>query len=758
MQAYSFGVMRASKFLGRVSAFALGATVLAVGSSEAVAQELVLPEIVVTATKRAVSLQDVPQSISAFDEGALEDIGAADFTGLLDSLPGVELRSSQDGLGGVSIRGIAELNVANTFGAPSATVGLYLDELPLTMSGVFPDIQTFDMARVEVLKGPQGTLFGEGSLGGTVRLVTNKPVFDDVETKVELGYYVTDGGSQSYNGSAMLNVPLVEDILAARVVAFREKDGGFVDTLDLTTGQPSTENVNESEHDGGRLLVALTPSDDLTVTAMGYLSKADRGARAIADEDFFNTSSVPTVTEDDLTAYNLTAEYTFDFANLVVSGSYFDRDNAARIDQPGLVATTNTVFGLFGVPVTASGVFIDQTLDAEALTGEIRLVSNDDGLFEWTVGAFYKEQEFDYGFVAGGVPSIPASVWLGVSSALGLPPISEGLIIGSQSKTEQMALFGEASYDVTDSLNVLLGARIFEEDRKSTSSYGGVFPVLTGGPLPGSAATEEEDTIFNPRATISYRFTDDVLSYATYSRGFRGGGQNDLFVFVPGSAAFYDSERLSNYELGMKSSWLEDRLQVNVAGFYMEWTDLQAVTGEGPGGIGEVIGNIGDASSLGIETEVQALIDDNWTLFLSGVVLQAETDEDVLVPDPSGGAPITVASGTRIPRTAEVGFNGALQYRRDIGHGATVFSRISVAHNGDATGTLSRSTTSDSYTTLNLRVGFEGDAWGVTLYSDNVTNEFIPLQVEPTADFGTGNTRYSHGRPRTIGLTVRADF
>jgi outer membrane receptor protein involved in Fe transport len=718
-----------------------------------------LEEIVVTASKREEALQTVPQTIVAVSQQAIQDLGAQNFSGLLNSMSGVEMRNTQAGLGGVTIRGVSELNMGNLYGGTGSAAGLYLDEVPLTSAGIFPDISAFDLARVEVLKGPQGTLFGEGSLAGTIRLISNAPDPAGFGAAADLTYSSTEDGedNQTYNG--MVNVPLGEKA-AVRAVGFYKDMGGFIDARILSTGEIE-KDMNDDKLSGGRFSFRYLPSDRTTLDLFAMVNSAERGNRNRATEDLIGTFSVAETTDDDLDVYNGTLTYRFDSADLVVTASYFDRSVDAVIDQAGLVGGVNYVFDLIGVPIDVVGVYIDQDISTETFAAEARLVSTRPGPFQWTAGLFYKDLQSDFSLISDAVPSVPPQVWVAISRAIsgGQLSIEEGYFTTSEGSNEQLAAFGEVTWDFAEALTLVAGGRLFEEQRESTTQYGGVFPLLQGGPPPGQSKSDGEDTVFNPRLSLRYQFSDDLMTYGTISRGFRGGGQNDLWTLVPGGTQDYDPEYLTNYELGLKSTWNDGRLLFNAAAFYLDWEDLQAVTAEGTGGIGETIGNIGNAHSIGVDLELRAVVIDGLELGFAATFLQAEIDDDVQVPDPAGGPPLTVPEGTRIPKTAETTLSLNATYRTAITDRLGLFLRGTASYVGDSTASLTRSEdVVPSYTVLDLRAGVEGERWQAYLFADNVTDEEIYYYQVDFPDLATGQDQYFVGRPRTIGVNVRVRY
>jgi len=725
-------------------------------------RQMVLEEVIVSATKRDMNVQDVPQAISVFSGQMMDDVGANGFTDLLEHIAGVEYRSEQAGRGEISMRGISTFTAVQ--GGPGAVVGLYLDELPLTMAGFFPDIKSFDVDRIEVLRGPQGTLFGDGSLAGTIRLISHKPDPSAFSGKAELTYSDTTGGDDNKIGSAVVNIPLGET-LALRASGIYSDMGGFIDYLDLTTGEPSIENGNTSKTVGGRFALGWVPNDKLEIDLSAIINSAEQGLFAYADKDYVSSTSFPASLDDDMAAYNLTVNYEFDFANFVSSTSHFDRDLVGFVPQDGLVPIVSYLYGLFGLPgegpVTA--VYIDQDINSTAFSQEFRLVSNSSGPLQWTAGVFYKDQDYTNVFTGETVPVITEEETRFVSEMLIGFPLSTNLLIENSGNYEQIAVFGEISYDFTDNFQLLFGGRWFKEDRTSSSSYGGLFPVLLGGGAipPGEilppATSESSSDLFNPKLTLTYNFDGPSMIYGTVSEGFRSGGQNDFFSLLPGAPIDYEPETLTNFEIGYKSVLLDGRMVFNAAAYYMDWKDLQATILEGPGGAFEAQGNVGDAHSLGIDLELAWEPVDGLVFNASATLLEAETDEDFILGDPDG-FPDIAPKGSRIPGVAEQTFNLGGQYNFDFSGGLGSFVRLDYAYVGEATDILINPITVESYQIVNARWGIEAERWSAALFVNNLMDEFITYdKARPGDDFWVGQV-WTVGRPRTIGVTVRFNW
>lgn len=763
-------------------------------------------EILVTATKREQSIQDVPFTVQALSEQAIQDAGAVDFSGIVGQFSGVEFRTAQQGLGAISIRGISELNTDNIRGGTGAAVGLYIDEAPLTIAGLIPQAVLFDLERVEVLKGPQGTLFGEGSLAGTLRLITNKPDTENFDAKFDGTYSTIRDGGSNYLANAMVNIPLIKDRLAIRASGFYYDQGGWIDRInpDVSaalvvppafpgfvenplfpgTGLPAVdttftegsreEDVNTSETYGARGQLLLNITDRLTATASMLYMESERGVRNQGSADRVLTVSTDFEDADDeLQQYNLVLEQEFDFGSILSSTSYLDREIDYTQDQITLIPVAN-LFGALPLAVSAAPEFFD-ALRADFIVGtedfsqEIRFVSDFDGPFQLTAGVFYRDRDFTFSFRTPTEPLGSAALY---NIAVGAPLFTEDgggdTSISAVSETEQIAGFGEATYAVSDRFEILFGARIFNETRNSTSTALSVF----AGAVPAVVvSTSDDETIFNPRASVRYALSNAVSSYFTYSQGFRSGGQNDLNVLVPAADLdSYNSERLRSYEAGLKTVLAEGALTFNISGFLNQWRDLQVVLAEGAGGAGEVIGNAGDARSYGVDIEAVYEPFDYATLTVGATFIETDIRDSVLtVPNPAGvGADIPVPLGTDIPDVAEDQFNVTGAYRPPLTTDLNGLFRFNVTYVSDSlsslpaiSGVTPEPRTQDGYTKVDLRLGVEHENWALSIFADNVFDEDINFGTRNGAtaiDVVTGDLSFRQGPPRTIGVNLRLNM
>lgn len=750
-------------------------------------------EIIVTATRREQALQDVPIAINVFSEEQLQDAGATDFASIVDQISGVELRANQAGSGAVAVRGIAELNTNNIFGATGTAVGLYIDETPFSVGGFFPQAAMFDVQRVEVLRGPQGTIFGEGSLAGTIRVISNAPDTSAVDAALDASYGQIEGGEANSNINLMFNLPLIEDRLAVRVTGFHSEEGGWIDRIDpivtasflpppnpilgpavpdvlsTFTAGAVTENANDATTTGGRAQVRWTPTADFTATLSAMGQNSERRFRNRGTEDRVGTFSTSLERMDDkFEVYSLVLEKEVSFGSFLSSSNYFDRQINQIQDQIGIIPLANQI----GFPITG-GAFTFQGSRAEFDIGvtefnqEFRFVSDFDGPFQLTTGVFYRDRDIYFRIRAPQEPLLPGAVANAMSGGLlGLlfapNPVPDGfgdLDSISDSNTTQTAVFAEGTYEINDQWTFLLGARYFEDERESLTTATSLF---SGIPFPTDFASEASESVFNPRASITFEPSDNLTTYFSIGRGFRSGGQNDLYPLVAGATAddlVYDPETLTTYELGLKYYQREMGLNFNAALFYNQWQDLQVVTAEGTGGVGEIIGNAGDARSIGLDLELNWRATDNLTIAGAATFLDTKL-EDVI----ASGTSIAEAD---IPEVADTTASLSATYRAPVSQGMDLFLRGAVAYRSDALSSLLRIGTPseriDGYTTLDLRGGVETSRWSLFLFVDNATDEFIPLSrfvtTNPSNPTGgdpvTGDDLFFQGSPRVIGVNLR---
>ena len=696
-----------------------------------------LEEIVVTALRRSTGIQDTPISISALSEEALERIGADDFSDFVGSVPGLSLRDNGPGQTRPVIRGIQ--------GVGEAQVGVYYDEIPLggapgttNDAGRFQsELKLFDVERVEVLRGPQGTLYGAGSMGGTIRVITNKPDATGFAGKIKAGVSTIDGGGTGYQINGMLNLPLVEDQLALRVIAYSQDEDGFIDNATL-----GLSDINDVENQGGRATLRWTPTDQLTITGTAYYQDKDVGAGFHIDSSLDGFQSSAIISEpfaDKTEIYNATIEYDFQALDLIYSASYFDREAQYQFASP-----------------LAGGIVAIQPQPVELTSHELRLSSSNDTLF-WTLGAFYQDRD---SFVRSEVYT--------VAGGIQGPQV---FLRRSDATLEQAALFGEIEFNLSESVTATLGARYFDiENTSSVTLMQGFFQPPIPADMQVANLTEGGETGSIFRANLSYRLNEDVLLYAQFAQGFRAGGanQNVTGINIPPS---YDSDSVDNFELGIHSTWQDGRLIFNSAVYYLQWDDIQGEQSD-PTGLFRFTANGSEAQVSGFEAELVAQANEHWKISAGINLVSAELSADSPLNN-IGGFSQTGLDGDDVPNVPDTTANIAIEYNWEIGN-LSAFAYLSGVYTGESqsdfnpflidSGTGLPSTTINptfapqgDHTIADFKIGLEADRWDLTLYVDNLTNERAINTV--LAD----NFRPLPGnsfvvRPRTVGVTLSTSF
>ncbi len=706
-----------------------------------------LQDVTVTASKRSQRIQDVPQSISAISGKQLEAEGITDASDYLEFIPGLVLTQIDPTKANITLRGVAPL------GGNASTIGYYIGETPISAGWQTPAASSYDVERIEVLRGPQGTLYGEGSMGGTIKVIPNKPNVNNMEFKFNPQFSSTNGGgfNQQYNG--MANIPLIKNKLAIRATGYYQNDDGYIKNVGL-----DIDNINTFEKYGGRAAISYLASDKFYITASAIYNNAKTGGRSVANENFEQNSTIKEPMNDEYSIYSLTGVYNFSFATLTVTGSYFDQEWRGDEDMAALLPTINGLMGMFGI-APRDAVFIDRNQKTQSMTGEARLVSTNPGRLKWTAGVFFKKLKSDFRFDAYSNPEFSQEeIDLVAETILGVPA---GTIIGSMSQhqieePQQIAFFGEVSYDITPKLNILGGLRVFNETNSYTATSQGLFSVLTTGKMPETLTGDNNETVVNPKITLTYKPIDNVLIYANAAKGFRRGGLNiDISMYPDVTDPSYKSETLWNYELGIKTSSSDGKLTANASLFYNDWKDMQVVTRDIAGF--PLTQNVGKAHTAGVDLEV------NWApikglLFsANGNYTIAETDVDILIPAGLDSLNVevfeTIPSGTALPLIPKLGMDLAAQYRITISNNITLTPRVEYSYKGESKSSIPDLLNGEklpSQNIINLRANLVYKGFGLYMFVNNLTNQIV--RNEYYYDDATIGKVYFMGRPRTIGL------
>ena len=504
-------------------------------------------EIVVTASKRNESLSDVGSSVSALSGDRLSELGVDSFEDFTRLIPGVSFQSLTPGRTQIQIRGV---NVGTT--QPSSSVAVYVDEVPLTaasssaLSGELnADPDPFDLERIEVLRGPQGTLYGANALGGVIKYVTKAPDFDHFGGAVSGTVGAVRKGGIDLAGKGMLNVPLA-DWAALRVVGYYRKDAGYIDNVAL-----NQDDVNWAHNRGGRAILELRPLDGLTVKLTGVIQALNTGGESSVDAvrdtftpafgDLTQSREVPEGLRDRLNIYNGVVSYDFGFATLISSSSWTKQRFFRSITELDYPANVRNLYTFGGTNLK----FVQ----------EIRLQSPDAGGqgLEWQLGGFYTNERYNRRF---GFPTVDVTT----------QAVTSTFFSGTVADYKEKAAFANATYFFSPSFDIGAGIR-YSENKQSG------FGTSNTGTFNGRSGSSEDDKI-TWSGIARYHVTDETMLYANVSSGYRAGGPNFFAVgqAVPPS---FEPEELVNYEAGLKYSSADQRFAFNLAGFYIDWSSIQ---------------------------------------------------------------------------------------------------------------------------------------------------------------------------------------
>ena len=748
---------------GKYAGMLLGLVSAGVLQAQESSSSSAIEEIVVTASKRGDQLiQDIPITVQAISGQRLEEIGALDFNDYFRLVPGLSVNDQGPGHKTYIVRGISS--------SGAGTVGLYFDETIVTgeflssEGGRQPDIRLFDMNRVEVLKGPQGTTFGSSSLSGTIRWIPNAPDLSQFDAQLGGTLNSTkDADSASWMVDAMVNMPLVADRVALRLAGTAINKEGYIDTR-------FAEDVNNDESTAVRAMLAFQATDNLmfSLTAMMQDSETDGRSGHMdllidlpaspslnggpAPSDHWNNALSVEPFDDDIDLYNLKGEYTAPWGTITATTSILDRETDYFRDAS---AEIEIITGL-AFPADGSGqTTIIQPQDRKLTSGELRFSSTWDGPIQLLIGGFTQKEERHF-----------QSAVITVDPATGRVTSSSTALLDRRVDTEivEIATFGELTWQATDRLALTGGVRWFDFDLDEQATAVTGFPGTPGSGPGNPLSSQESDTIF--KLNVGYDFTDEILGYATFSQGYRAGGSNDQTaaslagVQIP---AGFGSDSVDNYEIGLKSTLMDRRLVFNAAAFFMDWTDIQVLRRAiAPGGLQFAYrGNGGAAEVTGLEFEVQAYPSDNLQLGATLGYTEAELTEDL--PVATDGL-----DGDRLPYVPEYSFslNGRYQFPAFTSFGGTGFVGGDLSFQDDQVNRLRPTDPTyrqiDSYSVLNLRVGVEGEQWSAIVGVNNVFDE-----DETTAYTFNGNSQPAVGFvppgevrpwPRTFFVSLRRSF
>jgi outer membrane receptor protein involved in Fe transport len=775
----------------------------------ALAQEngTVLEEVLVTARFREEIAQDIGQSIRAFSARDIERAGIVDFGDIARRTAGLDFQVRGPNANEVSIRGIAKLvNGSDLDILPSQPlVTQFVDEIPVTASSSRQrSFSTFDMERVEVLKGPQPTYFGEGSVGGSIRYFSAEPDLEDegLHGRLNTDLSTTEDGGDNYTVNGAFAYTLIPGVLGFRVSGYTRDEDGFIDNT--STGR---DDFNDLESQGGRLVIVAQPTDELRVGAFAHFADDDHGGDWLADsassDPGFGQRPFDEKWRDDYELYSLNAAYEFRHMTLRSITGYYKRDiQYSRYDFVQARNSLPVLFGIDGDVTTAT-----HSTD-ENFTQELRFVSSLDGPLNFIAGAFYKDNETTRSSISNSVQLVPLNA-VG-NSLLGITQEPSSLFFGTNAglttDREQLAIFAEGTWSVNQRLRLITGVRWVDEDLKTPVSD----PALDNDPALATCILASDltasprypdnpciasivvdnatilsfvgleglrevkssvDGEWLPKFAAEYDLDVDVLLYASASKAIRNGGTNSTFVIatapeIPSEDVEFDQDEMWGYELGVKSMLGDGDLMLNVAAFYNDWDHIQTLINTSAGSL---FANAGSAFSYGFEVEATWRANDflsfngsyNYTRSEFDGEQVWETPESRVISELLGRPPNIIEDGNQLPNVPE----HSLAVAADLVH-PTRWQEVDFTVHADyqwideryQDSINSKAALLPDYGLMSMRIGLQTYNWSVVGYVRNLTNEISEQAVLQTGA-GDNVSIYAYiNQPRTYGLSLTYDF
>lgn len=748
-------------------------------------------EIVVTATKRSSTVQETPMSISAITGADIQERGLPDFSAIVQSVPGVSMRTSGRGQTEVEMRGMTSA------GGNSSTVGFYLDDTPLTAPAnaqngkVVIDPNLYDLNRVEVLRGPQGTLYGSGSMGGTIKLVPNPPNPAQFDASAQVTPAYTLGGSFNHAENGMLNLPLVEGIAAVRIVGSEAHDSGWIDRTVIAAEQfpletpdaqgrltrrgqvlstpvgSSFSNVNDADVGAVRASFLWKPIDGLSIAPFVLYQRISQGGLNQIDSDpgtnaHFQPFDSPETYSDRITIGSFNAQYTLKWFDINSTTSRWVRKTSLHQDG------TEEFQWAFSTPDAILPFYVDQgglgatsptpvENDTSSQTSqEIRITSNGDTAFKWLAGFFYQKFQSCYCeqvLLPGGEPLF------GTANAF------------TQQQTthiDQRAFFTELSYQLTPQWKATAGLRRYSYHAQVDTSVSG-FVSATGSDQVAYSSAPEDNQGINPKFDLSFAASRNLLLYATAAKGFRPGGGNQPIptsgplgdtceanlqanhgttAFVPAPLSF-GPDTVWSYELGEKLRGLDNRITLNGAVYFERWGGTQQNVPL-PCGY-PYTANAGVAHIYGAEFELRAVLVSGLTFSANGSYTHATFAV--------GSLEAGIEKGTRVQDIPEHTLSASLAYRRSVGTGLMLATHVENNYVGRRTDVTYAVNNLPSYDLTNIRAGLESDHWTAMLFARNVFNKraILTNAFQINLNIPTFN-RMVVSQPLTFGLDLSYHF
>lgn len=757
-----------------------------------------IEEVVVTATRKSESAQDIPITIQALSEDTLDDLGIGNFKDYIKNLAGVTSGGRGPGRNEIFIRGVSAgkggLKVAGAVGL-EPTVSLYLDEAPISMGGRNIDPYMTDMNRVEVLPGPQGTLYGASAQAGTVRLITNKPEFNEFSAGFDGSISETAGADGSNAVEAFANIPLVDDTLAARIAMYNVTEGGYINNIRSTWQIPlvnpsfggvapesravsrndqfAADNFNDATYQGYRLGLLWAPSDDWDVLLQHTSQTIETEGVWDYDPELGELNSrsfQPDYADDEFDLTTWTATGQVSNLDVIYTGSYLDRTVEGISDYSGYAQNGPYIpYYICTYPGYAecgeAAFFLDQYYNTERTTHELRVSTDADARLRALVGVFADDTEN----VERGDWTYPSSVDVGFVPNAPIPgatssnpntrPPGVAFFNDFTRSKKELSFFGQLSYDITDDITASFGARRYDIEigLKGSSNFanrdygegdydwGRNVDEILGDSSPADLS----DTIL--KFNLQWNVSDTAMVYGTWSEGYRPGGfnrnggssANPEGPFVPN---FYESDEVTNLEFGWKTTLADGRLRFNGAMYRIEWDQMQIGVLDFDISNLTFIDNVSDAEISGMELDSVWLASDYLTLFAN---VSFNDTELTRVPANIVGLR---DPGSSLALAPELQYVLRARYDWEVSNGANMFAQVVHQYTDDQISAIVTGADfeMDSYRTWDASLAYVRENWTVTLFGENLTDELADLFISNEDDI----IKTTPNRPRTIGLRL----
>jgi iron complex outermembrane receptor protein len=736
----------------------------------------VLGEIIVTAQKRAENILTVPISITAVTQAALQEQDIKDINDFSRIAPGVSLipsgQSTTNSAQSTGERTVVIRGIAATAG--SATTGIYLDDTPIQgreAGTVYPAV--FDLDRVEVLRGPQGTLFGAGSEGGTVRFITPTPSLTQMNVYGHSEVSLTQGGAPSFEAGVAAGGPIIDDKVGVRASLWTRYDGGYIDRYNFFTNAPTAQNTNSIDSYVGHLSVLMKPNDRLSITPSIYFQRINRADSDVwwstkgVDQSYYN---IPQPTTEELYLPSLSVDYQLDAFSVKSITSYYSR---AQDGINEFFHSSKQELFYAAVPNYYLSDQISRT--QENFTQELRLTSAADQRLTWVAGIYFADNR--EGYHEEEVEPLANALWLAVTGYdildfFGVPQIKGDISYRDNrvAREQELAEFGDATFKVTERFKVTAGVRFsrtkFSFDETSDGPFG-----VGGDLLPLTTSGSSNEHPVTPKFGASYDLTDGLI-YATASKGYRIGGANQLLpnicqaqlisLGVNGAAPPYNSDKVLSYELGAKKRLDEGRLLVSASAFWINWSHIQGIIPLNSCAY-SYTGNFGTAVSRGFD--LQVLYEPVNGLEFSAGVAMTDAKYTQTVPVPGDDTQLLVKDGDPLLYTPKWQGTAGAAYTWPVQDGLNLYARTDATYSGNYVRTYSETVNGyigsirdgQSVTEVKLRGGFKTKSWDAAIFVKNLTGNATPLAEDVgtvAGSYGATAIRATSLQPRTIGVAV----